>query len=91
MYLEFLAPTKTRISIFQDKKVLLTHKKILIEFSVDDPFFAKYNIKQDLHTWILHEIEFKHDEEKSKFEINLKDPFTECVLLAIFLRKNFNF
>lgn len=85
MVLEFLAPTKTRISLLSD-----VAKKHHVRFDPVDPIFDGMSAPDDLTPWLLAKIDYRHAED-CKTHVQWSDPFSQCVLLAIFLRKSFSF
>ena len=88
VYLEFLASTKTRIV----ENLIQPETKIIVGFKHDEPLLNNSApTDQDLTDWFLNQIDFVHNDEKIKHSINWNDPFSKCVLMAVYIRKTFSF
>jgi len=84
--LEFMAPTKTRIQ----EKSSMCKDRLLIRFEKSDPFFKQFDIQGDFTSWLIRQIGYEHDDENSRFSIDWGDTFSQCVLIAVFIRKSFS-
>lgn len=91
VFLEWMAPTKTRIGLYSTEKEYERQKKTLVRLDPAEPHLQDLvglENRETLVNRILQRIRFTPPED-AKFEIDWTDPFSHCVLLACFLRNHY--
>jgi len=93
VFLEWMAPTKTRIGLYKTVEEYECQNKVMVRLDANEPHLQDLvglESKETLVNRILQRIRFNPSED-SKFQIDWKDPFSQCVLLACFLRNHYQF
>lgn len=86
-YLEWLAPTKTRIGFLDEYQA-----RTIVRWSIDEPLLRDHGppaSPEGLTAWFLKHIDYRLAPE-TKSAIDWDDPFSHCVLMALFLRCHYN-
>jgi len=84
-YLEWLAPTKTRIGLFQTDEAYAHHQYRVVRFHHEDEIFRPFSPPENLRPWIMETIGYRLPPESTS-AIDWEDPFSCCVLTALFIR-----
>jgi hypothetical protein len=87
-FLEWLAPTRTRIGLSGETECYTRQDRQLIRFHHTEPILQPYSPPtaiEQLGTWLHNKIGYILPQDY-KTVIDWEDPFAKCVLLALFIR-----
>jgi hypothetical protein len=88
VYLEFLASTKARLV----DTIINKTTKIVLPFDKNNIILSGKADREDLTGWLMDAVDYKKQETPTKTLTDMvEDPFYQCVLMGVYLRKSFSF